>query len=307
MDELTKTLCSSNYAKDNGVLLYNNDVYIREDTPALALLEVRRVLGCAFVPVTLAPEAFDEMLAKIWQQSSGVSQQLVDDMDADIDLMALTEEIPDNEDLLDNDENSPVIRLINAILGEAVKDGASDIHIETFERTLSIRFRVDGVLRPVLQPARKLAPLLVSRIKVMSKLDIAEKRLPQDGRISLRIGRKAIDVRVSTIPSQYGERVVMRLLDKSNLKPDINKLGLIDEELEKLKGLIDRPHGIILVTGPTGSGKSTTLYAILSALNGHERNILTVEDPIEYELEGVGQTQNGAQPTGKGHVHARVN
>ena len=172
-----------------------------------------------------------------------------------------------------------------------MKDGASDIHIETFERTLSIRFRVDGVLRPVLQPARKLAPLLVSRIKVMSKLDIAEKRLPQDGRISLRIGRKAIDVRVSTIPSQYGERVVMRLLDKSNLKPDINKLGLIDEELEKLKGLIDRPHGIILVTGPTGSGKSTTLYAILSALNGHERNILTVEDPIEYELEGVGQTQ----------------
>ena len=291
MDELSKSLCSSNYAKDNGVLLYNNDVYIREDTPALALLEVRRVLGRAFVPITLAPEAFDEMLAKIWQQSSGVSQQLVDDMDADIDLMALTEEIPDNEDLLDNDENSPVIRLINAILGEAVTDGASDIHIETFERTLSIRFRVDGVLRPVLQPARKLAPLLVSRIKVMSKLDIAEKRLPQDGRISLRIGRKAIDVRVSTIPSQYGERVVMRLLDKSNLKPDINKLGLIDEELEKLKGLIERPHGIILVTGPTGSGKSTTLYAILSALNGHERNILTVEDPIEYELEGVGQTQ----------------
>lgn len=290
MDELSKTLCSSGYAKDNGVLFYHDAVYIRDDTPALALLEVRRVLGRAFVPVTLTAEAFDEMLARIWQQSSGVSQQLVDDMDADIDLMALTEEIPDNEDLLDNDENSPVIRLINAILGEAVKEGASDIHIETFERTLSIRFRVDGVLRPVLQPARKLAPLLVSRIKVMSRLDIAEKRLPQDGRISLRIGRKAVDVRVSTIPSQYGERVVMRLLDKSNLKPDINKLGLIDEEREKLQGLIDRPHGIILVTGPTGSGKSTTLYAILSALNGHERNILTVEDPIEYELEGVGQT-----------------
>ena len=136
MDELSKTLCSSSYAKDNGVLLYNNDVYIREDTPALALLEVRRVLGRAFVPVTVTPEAFDEMLAKIWQQSSGVSQQLVDDMDADIDLMALTEEIPDNEDLLDNDENSPVIRLINAILGEAVKDGASDIHIETFPHCL---------------------------------------------------------------------------------------------------------------------------------------------------------------------------
>ncbi|MFX4315368.1 type II secretion system protein GspE, partial [Enterobacter sp. 63] len=139
MDELTKVMCSSGYAKDNGVLFYNNDVFVREDASAFALLEMRRRLGCSFTPITLTPEAFDEMLAKIWQQNSGVSQQLVDDMDADIDLMALTEEIPDNEDLLDNDENSPVIRLINAILGEAVKDGASDIHIETFERTLSIR------------------------------------------------------------------------------------------------------------------------------------------------------------------------
>lgn len=291
MEELSQYLCASSYAKTHGVLLWENTVYLRDDAPAFALLEMRRALGHAFVPVVVTQDAFDELLAKAWQKNSGVSQQLVDDMDANIDLLALTEEIPDNEDLLDNDENSPVIRLINAILGEAVKEGASDIHIETFERTLSIRFRVDGVLRPVLQPARKLAPLLVSRIKVMSKLDIAEKRLPQDGRISLRIGRKAIDVRVSTIPSQYGERVVMRLLDKSNLRPDIDKLGLIDEELAQLKGLIARPHGIILVTGPTGSGKSTTLYAILSALNGHERNILTVEDPIEYELEGVGQTQ----------------
>ncbi|ADO49183.1 type II secretion system ATPase GspE [[Enterobacter] lignolyticus] len=291
MDQLSQYLCASGYAKTHGVLVWENTVYLRDDAPAFALLEIRRALGQAPAPVVVSPEAFDELLAKAWQNSSGVSQQLVDDMDADIDLLALTEEIPDNEDLLDNDENSPVIRLINAILGEAVKEGASDIHIETFERALSIRFRVDGVLRPVLQPARKLAPLLVSRIKVMSKLDIAEKRLPQDGRISLRIGRKAIDVRVSTIPSQYGERVVMRLLDKSNLRPDIDKLGLIDEELAQLKGLIARPHGIILVTGPTGSGKSTTLYAILSALNGHERNILTVEDPIEYELEGVGQTQ----------------
>jgi general secretion pathway protein E len=291
VEQLTQYLCSSNYAKEHGVLLNDGKVFVREDAPLFALLELRRVMGTSFLPETLSVEAFDEMLQRLWQKSSGVSQQMVDDMDADIDLMALTEDIPDNEDLMDNDENSPVIRLINAILGEAVKEGASDIHIETFERTLSIRFRVDGVLRPVLQPARKLAPLLVSRIKVMSKLDIAEKRLPQDGRISLRLGRKAIDVRVSTIPSQYGERVVMRLLDKSNLRPDINKLGLIDEELMQLKGLIARPHGIILVTGPTGSGKSTTLYAILSALNGHERNILTVEDPIEYELEGVGQTQ----------------
>ena len=160
---MSNALCTSTWAKENGVLFYNDEVYIREDAQAYALLEMRRVLGRSYAPTILTAEAFDELLTNIWQQNSGVSQQLVDDMDADIDLMALTEEIPDNEDLLDNDENSPVIRLINAILGEAVKDGASDIHIETFERTLSIRFRVDGVLRPVLQPARKLAPLLVSR------------------------------------------------------------------------------------------------------------------------------------------------
>ena len=169
MDGLSHELCTSNYAKTHGILFYQDQVWVRDDAPAFALLEVRRVLGRSFTPTILTAEAFDEMLAKIWQQNSGVSQQLVDDMDADIDLMALTEEIPDNEDLLDNDENSPVIRLINAILGEAVKEGASDIHIETFERTLSIRFRVDGVLRPVLQPARKLAPLLVSRIKSEAK------------------------------------------------------------------------------------------------------------------------------------------
>ena len=295
MDELTKTLCSSNYAKDNGVLLYNNDVYIREDTPALALLEVRRVLGRAFVPITLAPEAFDEMLAKIWQQSSGVSQQLVDDMDADIDLMALTEEIPDNEDLLDNDENSPVIRLINAILGEAVKDGASDIHIETYERHLQIRFRVDGVLREILRPQRRLAALLISRIKVMASLDIAEKRIPQDGRMALRIGGRAVDVRVSTLPSSYGERVVLRLLDKNSVNLDLLTLGMPPALLQQVDGLIARPHGIVLVTGPTGSGKSTTLYAALSRLDARERNIMTIEDPIEYELEGIGQTQVNAK------------
>ncbi|MBK5071529.1 type II secretion system ATPase GspE [Budviciaceae bacterium CWB-B4] len=291
METSSKDFSSYSYAKENGILLDQGEVYLREDTPLQALLEMRRIQEQAFTPITLTVEAFDERLSRVWQQGSGMSQQMVDDMDGDIDLMALTEEIPDSEDLLDSDENSPVIRLINAILSEAVKEGASDIHIETFERTLSIRFRVDGLLHPVLQPARKLAPLLVSRIKVMAKLDIAEKRLPQDGRISLRIGRKAIDVRVSTIPSQYGERVVMRLLDKNNMRMDLGQLGLADDDREHLEGLIAKPHGILLVTGPTGSGKSTSLYAVLSSLNSFERNILTVEDPIEYELEGVGQTQ----------------
>ena len=255
------------------------------------LQELQRGLNAPFTLRQIDEAEFEQRLNAVWQRDSSEARQLMEDLGSAEDFFTLAEELPETEDLLESDDDAPIIKLINAMLAEAIKEGASDIHIETFEKSLVIRFRVDGTLHEMLRPGRKLASLLVSRIKVMSKLDIAEKRLPQDGRISLRIGRKAIDVRVSTIPSQYGERVVMRLLDKSNLKPDINKLGLIDEELEKLKGLIERPHGIILVTGPTGSGKSTTLYAILSALNGHERNILTVEDPIEYELEGVGQTQ----------------
>ena len=177
------------------------------------------------------------------------------------------------------------------MLGEAIKEGASDIHIETFETSLSIRFRVDGVLREVLSPSRKLAPLLVSRIKVMGKLDIAEKRVPQDGRISLRIGGRAVDVRVSTMPSSHGERVVLRLLDKNAVKLSLEALGMTRSIHDNFDVLLKRPHGILLVTGPTGSGKSTTLYAGITELNGPERNILTVEDPIEYDIEGIGQTQ----------------
>jgi general secretion pathway protein E len=177
------------------------------------------------------------------------------------------------------------------MLGEAINDGASDIHIETFEKVLSIRFRIDGVLRDVLAPSRKLAPLLVSRVKVMAKLDIAEKRVPQDGRISLRIGGRAVDVRVSTMPSSHGERVVMRLLDKNATRLDLHSLGMTAANHENFRHLIKRPHGIILVTGPTGSGKSTTLYAGLQEINSNERNILTVEDPIEFDIDGIGQTQ----------------
>jgi len=193
--------------------------------------------------------------------------------------------------LLESDDDAPIIKLINAMLGEAIKEGASDIHIETFEKALSIRFRVDGVLRDVLSPSRKLAPLLVSRVKVMAKLDIAEKRVPQDGRISVRIGGRAVDVRVSTMPSSHGERVVLRLLDKNATRLDLLSLGMRDVIQQQFRHLIERPHGIILVTGPTGSGKSTTLYAGLQQINSNERNILTVEDPIEFDIDGIGQTQ----------------
>lgn len=279
------------YAKQHGVARIGEQFYCRMTVSAEALLEAQRVAGRISEVVQLSEAEFDERLSAAYGNQSGASQQIMSDLSSGIDLLSLSEDLPDNEDLLASDEHSPIIRLINAVLAEAVKEGASDIHIETFERSLSIRFRVDGVLRQILQPARKLAPFIVSRIKVMARLDIAEKRLPQDGRISLTLGHRAIDIRVSTIPAQYGERVVMRLLDKNNLCLSVDQLGLSPADQHTLTSLIAKPHGILLVTGPTGSGKSTTLYALLAALNNHERNILTVEDPIEYELEGIGQTQ----------------
>ncbi|MEL7400938.1 MAG: type II secretion system ATPase GspE, partial [Pseudomonadota bacterium] len=199
--------------------------------------------------------------------------------------------VPETEDLLEQEGDAPIIRLINALLTEAVKESASDIHVETYEKRLVVRFRVDGVLREVVQPKRALAALLISRIKVMAKLDIAEKRVPQDGRIALRIGGREVDVRVSTMPSQHGERIVMRLLDKQAGRLGLAQLGLADRDLKTLRNIISKPHGIILVTGPTGSGKTTTLYGALSDLNETSRNILTVEDPVEYSLPGIGQTQ----------------
>jgi general secretion pathway protein E len=207
------------------------------------------------------------------------------------DLLSLADQVPEAEDLMDQEDDAPIVRLINALLSEAIRVGASDIHIEAFEKKLSVRLRVDGQLREIVQPRRELAPLLVSRIKVMAKLDIAEKRIPQDGRISLRLAGREVDVRVSTLPSSHGERVVMRLLDKQAGRLNMTHLGLLKPDYERLTQLVHRPHGIILVTGPTGSGKTTTLYAALSDLNDNTRNILTAEDPIEYQLEGIGQTQ----------------
>ncbi|WP_375752153.1 type II secretion system ATPase GspE [Vibrio sp. HN007] len=256
-----------------------------------ALAETKRVLRRSFTPVEVDKDAFEEKLTEAYQRDSSEARQLMEDIGADDDFFSLAEELPENEDLLESEDDAPIIKLINAMLGEAIKEGASDIHIETFEMSLSIRFRIDGVMREVLAPSRKLAPLLVSRVKVMAKLDIAEKRVPQDGRISLRIGGRAVDVRVSTMPSSHGERVVMRLLDKNATRLDLHSLGMTDSNHDEFAKLIERPHGIILVTGPTGSGKSTTLYAGLQELNSTERNILTVEDPIEFDIDGIGQTQ----------------
>ena len=188
-------------------------------------------------------------------------------------------------------DDAPVIRMINSLLKQASRDGASDIHLEAFERKSVVRFRVDGNLRDVVDMRRDLHAALVSRIKIMASLDIAEKRMPQDGRISLRVGGRAIDVRVSTLPTSHGERVVLRLLEKNYDRLDLRALGMAEDTFNQFDLLIHRPHGIVLVTGPTGSGKTTTLYGALLRLRNKINNIMTVEDPIEYNLDGIGQTQ----------------
>src|SRR5690606_6880023 len=238
----------------------------------------------------LSGEEFERALAAAYQHDSA-SMQLAEDIGGSLDLAAMAEQVPETEDLLEQEDDAPIIRLINAILGEAIKENASDIHLETFEKRLVVRFRVDGILREVLEPKRELAALLVSRVKVMARLDIAEKRVPQDGRISLRVGGREVDIRVSTLPSANGERVVLRLLDKQAGRLSLPHLGMSERDRRLLDENLRKPHGIILVTGPTGSGKTTTLYAGLVTLNDRTRNILTVEDPIEYYLEGIGQTQ----------------
>ncbi|WP_413691595.1 type II secretion system ATPase GspE [Psychromonas sp. KJ10-2] len=268
----------------------NSTLCFKQPPSVELLVEARRVIGHAFSTQQVDNETFDRLVARAYQSSSLEAQQLMEDLGAD-DFFTLAEELPADDDLLEAEDDAPIIKLINAMLGEAIKEEASDIHIETFEQTLVIRFRIDGVLREILKPQRKLAALLVSRIKVMAKLDIAEKRIPQDGRISLRIGGRAVDVRVSTMPASHGERVVLRLLDKNAVKLDLSTLGMTPKNHKLLQNLIHKPHGIILVTGPTGSGKSTTLYAGLLEINSRDRNILTVEDPIEYAIDGIGQTQ----------------
>lgn len=265
--------------------------FIKKDVSIAAIAEVRRFAGQPIKFTEVDAAQFESILGQVYQDNSTETMAAMEDIGEDMDLFRLAEEMPETEDLLEADDDAPIIKLINALLTEAIKVNASDIHIETFENELKVRFRVDGVLREVLSPSRKLAPLLVSRIKVMGKLDIAEKRVPQDGRIALKIANRGVDVRVSTIPSSHGERVVMRLLDKQAGRLDFAAIGMTPAMMESMHDILHKPHGIILVTGPTGSGKTTTLYSGLSLLNHTSRNILTVEDPIEYLLDGIGQTQ----------------
>jgi general secretion pathway protein E len=284
------------FARRHGVLVTGEEngkavVLHRSGIDPMVLVELRRFMNC---PLSLQPvddDQFEALLTGTYEHGSSEAMQMMGDLGEDMDLFHIAQQLPEPEDLLESEDDAPIIRLINALLTEAVKENASDIHIEPFENRLVVRFRCDGVLREVLQPQRVLAPLLVSRIKVMARLDIAEKRLPQDGRISLRVAGRAVDVRVSTLPSGNGERVVLRLLDKQAGRLELGHLGMSQQTQDICDQLINRPHGIILVTGPTGSGKTTTLYAALERLNNKRRNIMTVEDPIEYYLDGIGQTQ----------------
>jgi general secretory pathway protein E len=255
------------------------------------LLELQRYLGSDFELEEVPADDFQRRLTREYQSGEGAAQRAAEDLGAEYDLSSLADDLADRTDLLAGDDDAPIIRLINAILSQAVREGASDIHLEPFEDRVSVRFRIDGVLTEVLSPKPELAPVLVSRLKVMARLDIAEKRLPQDGRITVRLAGHAVDIRVSTIPSAFGERIVLRLLDQAAGQLKLEQLAMPKHVHDGLSRALLKPHGIILVTGPTGSGKTTTLYAGLSHINSRSRNILTIEDPVEYLLPGIGQTQ----------------
>jgi general secretion pathway protein E len=293
--ELTPQVLPYAFAKRHGVLIgqiEDEQVQLlhRPDFNPGILAEISRVTGRKLSLSPAPDEQFDALLAQTYERGSDQAIAMMEGVGEELDLDQLAETL-EPEDLLEAEDDAPIIRLINALLTEAIKINASDIHIEPFESRMRVRFRVDGMLREILQPPGNIAPLVISRIKVMAKLDIAEKRLPQDGRISLRVAGRAVDVRVSTLPSGYGERVVMRLLDKQAGRLTLEHLGMANDVQTQFNTLLHKPDGIILVTGPTGSGKTTTLYAGLARLNVKTRNILTVEDPIEYYIDGIGQTQ----------------
>ena len=263
-----------------------------------SLAEVMRCHGSGAMPLELEhlpAEQLVQRISSVYAQGESSAAAVVNQVQSDVDLSRMMQELPAVEDLLEMADDAPIIRMLNALLTQAARDGASDIHIEPYEQHSSVRFRIDGTLREVVQPHRGLHAALISRLKIMAELDIAEKRLPQDGRISLRIGTRAVDVRVSTLPSAHGERAVLRLLDKSGQRLRLRDVGMQGQTLSRFETLVQQPHGLVLVTGPTGSGKTTTLYAALGELDATRSNIMTVEDPIEYELPGIGQTQVNAR------------
>jgi general secretion pathway protein E len=293
---MTRQLVPYAFAKAHSVLPAAErdgrlELWVTAATPPAAIMEIRRALGRDIAPELVDAARFEAGLRAAYADADGGAASMAGEVEGETDLNRLMQDLPEVEDLLEARDDAPIIRMLNALLAQAVREGASDVHVEPFESYSVVRYRIDGTLRDIVRPRRALHAALVSRIKIMANLDIADKRLPQDGRITLRLGGRPVDVRVSTLPTGHGERAVLRLLDKERGRLEPEKLGMAADTLAALDQLVNQPHGIVLVTGPTGSGKTTTLYAMLSRLEASTTNIMTVEDPIEYDLEGIGQTQ----------------
>ncbi|MBI2336867.1 MAG: type II secretion system ATPase GspE [Deltaproteobacteria bacterium] len=285
-----------NYAKKNEVIPIRKvngilEVALSDPSNIETVDELRMLFHCPIRPyITTSAQVLDAVNMAYNRGATTTSSGMMDELREE-NLDAIAQELEEPQDLLDADDEAPIIRLVNSLLFRAVKQKASDIHVEPFEKELVVRFRIDGVLYDIMRPAKKFQNSITSRIKIMASLDIAEKRLPQDGRIRIKIAGKDIDIRVSTLPTSFGESVVMRLLDKSKVVLSFDTLGIEGKHKEYVEGLIGRSHGIILVTGPTGSGKTTTLYAMLSRINTIDVKIITIEDPVEYQLQGINQIQ----------------
>ena len=282
------------FCRRHGVLIERIDdtgaaLMLREDADPAAIAEVRRTLGCPLAIRTVPAQVFDAMLADAFSHGDSSAAEVLADVGQDVDIQQLMTELPAVSDLLETQDDAPIIRMINALLTQAIRDNASDIHIEPYEQHSVVRLRRDGVLHDIAHPHRGLHAAMSSRIKIMADLDIAEKRLPQDGRIGLRVAGRQIDLRVSTLPTTHGERIVLRVLDRSAERLGLDALGMAEDTRDAFTRLLGQPHGIVLVTGPTGSGKSTTLYAAIQSLDAGRQNIVTVEDPVEYDLPGVAQ------------------
>jgi general secretion pathway protein E len=283
-----------NYAKKNEVLPLRKDgntitVAIADPTNFYVIDDIRTLFGTDIKPVIASSYEIVNAINTVYNKASGTGEEAIGELDESVG--EINADFDEPVDLLDATDEAPIIRLVNTLLFRAVKQKASDIHIEPFEKELAIRFRIDGVLYDIMSPPKRAQNSIISRVKIMAGLNIAEKRLPQDGRIRIKIAGKDVDIRVSTIPTAFGESVVMRLLDKSAVLLDLNSLGLQGKQLEWMHDLISKSHGIILVTGPTGSGKTTTLYAALSKINSKDIKIITIEDPVEYQMAGINQVQ----------------
>ena len=288
------------FAKSQGVMLLARsaeqaELLVRDDAALEALAEARRMVAIPAAVTMASPADYEQRLAEVYSVAGESAAAVANDIGVDLDLSQLLQDLPKIEDLLDEQNDAPIIRMINVLLTQAVRAKASDIHIEPFEQNSVVRFRQDGTLRDIIAPRRALHAAMVSRIKIMANLDIAEKRMPQDGRITIRIAGRPIDIRVSSVPTVHGERVVLRLLDKNPEQLNLDALGMDRPVRDRVDRLVHQPHGIVLVTGPTGSGKTTTLYAAIARLNARVMNIMTVEDPVEYDLPGIGQIQVNAR------------